>query len=205
MSTSVNLSWDTRYAGDAFLFGTQPNAFLASQRFRLQSGQKVLAVADGEGRNGVWLAEQGLEVLSIDASIVAQQKARRLAKERQAKLDFELVDLEHWQFPANQYDLIVAIFIQFAGPDLRSRLFEQMKQALKPGGLIMLEGYGPKQLEYRTGGPSVVDNLYTVDLLEKAFFDFDILELRAYDAVIEEGTGHQGMSALVDLVARKPA
>lgn len=205
MSTSVNLSWDTRYAGDAFLFGTQPNAFLASQRFRLQSGQKVLAVADGEGRNGVWLAEQGLEVLSIDASIVAQQKARRLAKERQAKLDFELVDLEHWQFPANQYDLIVAIFIQFAGPDLRSRLFEQMKQALKPGGLIMLEGYGPKQLEYRTGGPSVVDNLYTVDVLEKAFFDFDILELRAYDAVIEEGTGHQGMSALVDLVARKPA
>ncbi len=182
----------------------KPNAFLATQAGRLVRGASVLAVADGEGRNGVWLAEQGLEVLSIDASSVAQAKATKLAEQRGVSLQLECVDLDTWTFPTSQFDVVAAIFIQFAGPDLRARMFEGMKRALKPGGLLLLEGYRPRQLEYRTGGPSNVENLYTEEMLRGVFGDLQIVELRSYDIEIEEGAGHKGMSALVDLVAVKP-
>jgi hypothetical protein len=101
--------------------------------------------------------------------------------------------------------VVAGIFFQFAGPELRARIFRNVKAALKPGGLVLVEGYGPKQLDYKTGGPGVLENLYTEALLRDAFADFEILELRSYDAEIAEGEGHKGMSALVDLVARKPA
>ena len=204
MTSKPPFFWDVRYAGDAYLFGVTPNAFLTAQAGRLWRGASVLAVADGEGRNGVWLAEHGLEVLSIDASPVAQDKAAQLAKQRGVRLQLECVDLETWAFPAAQFDVVAAIFVQFAGPDLRARMFDGMKRALKPGGLLLLEGYGPRQLEYRTGGPSNLENLYTEAMLLEAFGDLQIVELRSYDAEIAEGDGHKGISALVDLVAVKP-
>lgn len=203
MSNPAVELWDKRYAGETYLFGERPNAFLARQKQRLQGRRRALAVADGEGRNGVWLAEQGLEVVSLDGSGAAQRKARRLAQQRSVELHLELADLETWSWPSQAFDVVAAIFIQFASPDLRSRLFAGMRQALAPGGLLLLEGYRPEQLGYRTGGPSVGENLYTEDLLREAFADLQILELTSYDAVIEEGTGHSGMSALIDLVARK--
>lgn len=196
--------WDERYAQQGYLFGEQPNAFLARQRNRLQSGARALAVADGEGRNGVWLAEQGLDVVSVDGSPVAQEKARRLAGRRGVELTFELADLSTWTWPEKAFDIVVGIFIQFAGPELRARMFQGMRDALKPGGLLLLEGYRPEQLAYGTGGPSVVDNLYTEAMLREAFADLQILELAAYDAALSEGSGHEGMSAVIDLVARRP-
>lgn len=205
MSMNPPSPWDARYAGDDYLFGQAPNAFLAAQAPRLKRGWTALAVADGEGRNGVWLAEQGLEVLSVDSSAVAQEKARHLAAERGVDLRLELADLEFWTFPQARFDLIAAIFIQFAGPPLRARLFAATKRALKPGGLLLLEGYRPEQLEYRTGGPPNAENLYTEAMLREAFADLEILELRSYDAVIEEGVAHKGLSALISLVARSPA
>lgn len=196
--------WDERYQGEAYLFGEAPNAFLARQAHRLAPGQTALAVADGEGRNGVWLAQQGLSVLSADGSPVAQAKAARLAEARGVSLDLQQVDLAAWDWPRGRFDLVAAIFIQFAGPELRAEIFENMKRALKPGGLILLEGYRPEQIAYGTGGPRTPENLYTEAMLREAFADFEILELAAYDAVIEEGAGHSGQSALIDLVARKP-
>ena len=195
--------WDARYAGEAYLFGEAPNAFLAAQAARLPHGA-ALALADGEGRNGVWLGQQGLQVLSVDSSSVAQGKARKLATSRGVSLEFELVDLETWPLPEDQFDVIAAIFIQFAGPALRARLFAAIKRALKPGGLLLLEGYRPEQLEYRTGGPPIAENLYTEPMLREAFGDLEILELVSRDDVIREGAAHNGMSALIDLVARKP-
>ena len=197
--------WDQRYSGENYLFGQAPNEFLAAQAPRLRNGMSALALADGEGRNGVWLAEQGLSVLSIDSSAVAQEKARRLALARRAHIQLELVDLSSWSFPMSRFDVVAAIFIQFAGPPLRTVIFEGIKRALKPDGLLFLEGYRPKQLEYRTGGPPFVENLYTERMLREAFPDLEILELREYDSIIEEGTGHKGMSALIDLIARKPS
>jgi SAM-dependent methyltransferase len=140
----------------------------------------------------------------LDSSAVAQSKAHKLAEKRGVSLHLECVNLDTWAFPPAAFDLVAAIFIQFAGPDLRIRLFEGIKTALKPGGLLLLEGYRPEQLAYGTGGPSTVENLYTVTLLSEAFSDFEILELNAYDAEIIEGDGHKGMSALIDLIARKP-
>jgi SAM-dependent methyltransferase len=195
--------WNQRFSGDDYLFGTAPNAFLASQRHLLRSGQSALAVADGEGRNGVWLAEQGLDVLSIDFSPIALAKAQRLASLRGVALRTEETDILAWDWSGRSFDVIAAIFIQFAAPDERARLFENFKQCLKPGGHLILQGYRPKQLDYGTGGPPNAENMYTADLLRQAFGDLAILHLREHDDVVAEGTGHAGMSALIDLVARK--
>ncbi|MES2366307.1 MAG: class I SAM-dependent methyltransferase [Pseudomonadota bacterium] len=196
--------WDERYAGEAYIFGTAPNVFLESQVARLQSGQSALAVADGEGRNGVWLAQQGLQVLSVDSSSVAQAKAKKLAVERGVTLQFEIADLLAWDWGDARFDIIAAIFIQFADPAGRALQFEGIRRALKPGGMLLLQGYTPRQLEYKTGGPPSVENLYTESMLREWFGDWDIQHLREHDDVINEGSHHAGMSALIDLVAYKP-
>ncbi|ANH05723.1 MAG: SAM-dependent methyltransferase [Bradyrhizobium sp.] len=189
-------NWDRRFEREDYLFGTEPNAFLASQAFRLKPGMKVLAVADGEGRNGVWLAEHGLDVVSIDASTVGLAKARELARRRGVTLQTVLADLAQWEWEPETYDLVVAIFVQFAPPELRRKMFEGFHTCLKPGGLLIMQGYG-------TGGPPHADHLYTQDLLIRSFGHWEIRHLRAHDSVIEEGAGHSGMSALIDLVAEK--
>ncbi len=203
MSTPDFDRWQERFAAPGYLFGTAPNTFLKDHAHLLKKGEKALTIADGEGRNGVFLAEQGLDVLSIDFSPVAQEKARKLAAERGVTLKVEQADILNWEWPAEAFDVVAGIFFQFAGPDGRAKIFAGIKKALKPGGLLLLEGYGPKQLEYKTGGPGKLENLYTRELLEKTFADFASIEVREYDAEINEGAGHGGMSALVDLVGRK--
>ena len=203
--------WSQRYrdAGDDYLFGTAPNHFLARRADLLLEGHRALAVADGEGRNSVWLAEQGLEVTAIDISPVAVEKARRLAAGRNVRAGMVVGDLLAADGPPEAYraafDWVVGIFIQFVGPEDRLRQFAAMKAATRPGGRILLQGYTPKQLDYRTGGPSAVENLYTPALLESAFGDWEIEELVAYEEDVDEGAGHRGRSALIGLVARKPA
>jgi 2-polyprenyl-3-methyl-5-hydroxy-6-metoxy-1,4-benzoquinol methylase len=162
-----------------------------------------LAVADGEGRNGVWLARQGLDVTAVDFSPAAVAKARQLAAQCGVTVRHETADLFAWPWGESRFDVIVAIFIQFAAPAERHVLHDAMRQALKPGGLLILQGYRPKQLEYKTGGPSSAENLYTAETLREEFAGMEILHLREHDDEICEGEGHCGMSALVDLVARR--
>lgn len=198
--------WSDKYraVGESYLFGTAPNRFLAAQAGLLRAGQRALSVADGEGRNAVWLAEQGLDVTATELSPVALDNAEALAAARGVRVDFALADALNWTYPDEAFDLVVAIFIQFAAPDERARLFENLKRTLRPGGRIVLQGYTPKQLDYRTGGPSAVDNLYTAAMLREAFGDFDIERLDEYEDVLDEGSAHRGQSALVGMVARKP-
>jgi 2-polyprenyl-3-methyl-5-hydroxy-6-metoxy-1,4-benzoquinol methylase len=195
--------WNARYATEAYIFGAEPNAFLVSQAERLHPGMRALAVADGEGRNGVWLAEQGLDVHAVDFSEPALEKASALARARGVTLEVEQADLLNWTWPHEAYDLVVAIFIQFAPPPERDRIIAGIRGALKPGGCLILQGYTPKQIEFGTGGPSNPANLYTAALLMDWFGDWDIQHLREHEAVIREGTHHHGMSALVELVACK--
>jgi len=195
--------WQARFAGEDYRFGTEPNAFLKSQAHHLPKRGKALAIADGEGRNGVFLAEQGLDVLSVDFSPNAQEKARKLAAVRRVKMCVEQADIINWTWPEAAFDVVAAIFFQFASPPQRDEIFAGIKRTLKLGGLLLLEGYRPKQLEYKTGGPSQVENLYTREILEAAFKEFSSLDIREYDAEIHEGAGHGGMSALIDLVGRK--
>jgi SAM-dependent methyltransferase len=195
--------WEERFATPDYVFGTEPNAFLKAQAGLLPKSGKALAIADGEGRNGVWLAEQGLDVLSVGFSPTALAKAQALARQRGVTVRTLQADIIAWDWPSAEFDVVVGIFFQFVGPSERARIFAGMRKALKPGGLLLLEGYGPKQLEYKTGGPSELENLYTEELLRAEFAGFSELAVKAYDSMMSEGIRHVGMAALVDLVARK--
>ncbi len=197
-------TWDTRFEAEDYIFGTAPNVWLAGHAGLLTPGMRVLAVADGEGRNSVWMAQRGLKVDAFDISPVGVAKARKLAADAGVEVNFNVNSVEDWPWKVGEYDAVVAIFIQFADPGTRATLFKHMKSALKPDGLILLQGYTPKQLEYKTGGPPLLDHLYTEDLLREAFGDMDIAELRSYEDVLNEGTQHSGQSAIVGMVARKP-
>jgi 2-polyprenyl-3-methyl-5-hydroxy-6-metoxy-1,4-benzoquinol methylase len=164
---------------------------------------RALAIADGEGRNGVWLAEQGAQVHAIDVSPFALEKAKKLAAERGVALDIEQADVLNWTWPEAAYDLVAAIFVQFATPAVRERMFAGMLQTLRPGGLLLLQGYTPRQLEYRTGGPPCAEHLYTPQLLRDAFAAHEMVEWHEHDDVLAEGTQHAGMSALIDCVVRR--
>jgi SAM-dependent methyltransferase len=195
--------WEARYATPGYLFGTEPAAFLADHAHLLTPGARALAVADGEGRNSVFMAEKGLDVTAMDYAPTALEKAQRLAQERDVEVTFVEADVlaGDWGGP---WDLIAAIFIQFAGPEERARLFEKMRAALAPGGTLLLHGYTPEQVGRGTGGPPNPENMYTEPMLAEAFAGWEILENRAYERDIREGKGHAGLSALIDFVARKP-
>lgn len=203
MSDAELRRWNERFGAEEYIFGTAPNAFLASQAPLLRPGGRALCVADGEGRNGVWLAQQGLQVSAFDFSAVAVEKARRLARDRGVEVRYELASVYDWRWPEAAFDVVAAIFVQFADPAMRGFMFERMIAALKPGGLLLLEGYTPGQLKYATGGPKNVEQLYTEPMLRQAFAALEILELKAYEAELDEGSRHTGMSAVIDLVARR--
>ncbi len=196
-------TWDARFSTDDYIFGTGPNAWLAWHADLLKPGMRALAVADGEGRNSVWMAKRGLTVDAFDISPVGVAKARKLAADAGVDVNYNVSGVEDFDWKVGAYDVVVAIFIQFADPDTRAMLFRQMKSALKPDGLLLLQGYTPKQLEYKTGGPPNPDHLYTEELLREAFGDMEIVELTMYEDVLAEGSQHSGQSALAGLVARR--
>jgi len=196
-------TWDARFAGDDYIFGTAPNVFLASQRPRLLAGQRALSIADGEGRNSVWLAQRGLVVTAFDIAPRGVAKARALAARAGVAVDYHVASVEDWPWTPEAFDMVAAIFVQFATPAVRERMFAGMLQTLKPGGLLLLQGYTPRQLEYRTGGPPNAEHLYTPDLLRQAFAAHEIVELREHDSWLAEGTQHAGLSALIDCVVRR--
>lgn len=204
MSSAEFERWNTRFSTEAYVFGTAPNAFLASCRDLLPKAGRALAIADGEGRNGVFLAECGLDVLSVDFSPAAQAKAQVLAAARGVAIETVTADLLRWDWPEGAFDVVAAIFFQFLEPDERSDVFGRIRRALKPGGLLLIEGYRPEQIANGTGGPKTPDNMYTRELLEAAFGDFTDLRIEAYDAELDEGEGHKGISSVIDLVGRRP-
>ncbi len=195
--------WQGRYSIPEYLFGKEPNYFLASCKPLLPRSGKALAVADGEARNGVWLAGQGLDVTSLDFSEAAQAKAAALARERGFEIKLVHADVHAWNYPADAFDVVVEIFTQFSAPSHRARKWDGMRKALKPGGLLILQGYTPKQLEYGTGGPKELENLYTRARLEQTFGDFHDLKFVEEELEMHEGAAHGGMSAVIGLTARK--
>ncbi|MBS1245925.1 MAG: SAM-dependent methyltransferase [Proteobacteria bacterium] len=195
--------WNSRYAEPGYAYGTEPNAFLVSQKKYLKPGGKALAVADGEGRNGVWLAQQGLDVLSVDASEVGLRKTQELAADRGVAIRTEKVDLTTWKWPEQKFDVVAAIFIHFP-PEVRARMHRRMFEALKPGGVLILEAFTPEQLTYKSGGPPVAEMLYTADMLRIDFAGGEILFIEEAIAELTEGNYHRGAGAVVRLVLRRP-
>ena len=196
--------WNERFDKEEFIFGKEPNEYLVEKANQyLKPESKVLCIADGEGRNGVWLAKQGMQVIGFDASDIALAKAKQFAKDNQVEVEYSFSDTDSFTWQANTYDAVIGIFIQFADPGMRARIFKQTYETLKPGGIFILQGYTPKQLEYKTGGPSLIEHLYTEELIRDLAKEFQVLELVSYEKELSEGPRHTGMSAILGLVAKK--
>jgi SAM-dependent methyltransferase len=212
------------------LFGEAPNGWLAAQQSRFSPGMRVVCPADGDARNGVWLASLGVHAIGFDLSEVGVEHAVRHARSRGLKvraapsdslarlpglraildapsggsLAICCADLAEWPWSETPADAIAAIFFQFASPELRLAAFNGFAQALRPGGLLIIEGYGLRQLQYKTGGPGVAENLYTLDMFREAFPHWEVLASRDCDADLAEGSSHVGRSHLISAVLRKP-
>lgn len=195
--------WNERYGDDAYHYGTAPNAWLASQGWRLPRTGDALAIADGEGRNGVWLAEQGLVTTSLDQSVKGLDKARALAQRRGVSLTTLQADLAHFEWPHAACDVIASIYVHLPAA-LRLRTHAGAAQALKPGGLLILEAFTPEQLQCHSGGPRDPALLYTAELLRGDFPGLDILELLSGEVLLAEGRGHAGPGRVVRLLAQRP-
>lgn len=195
--------WNSRYEGEGYRFGTAPNEWLAGHAALFMPGQRALCVADGEGRNSAWLAGLGLAVDAFDLSPIGVEKAQRLAASQSVQVNYAVSDCEAYAWRDDAYESVLAIFVQFADPPTRDRLFDHLKRSVKPGGLILLLGYTPRQLDYGTGGPKLLSHLYTADLLRESFAGFEMRELTEFEAEVDEGAGHRGMSAMVGMVAKR--
>jgi len=197
--------WEERYAAeDGFLFGQAPSKFLLDNPWVYAGKGSVLCVADGEGRNSVHLAKAGWDVTAFDLSPTAVDRARGLAAKAGVPLDAQASDWDAWDWSC-QFDMVVAILVQFTGPEARAKQFADLARAVKPGGRLVLHGYRPEQIDYGTGGPPYRENMYTIEILKEHFSSWEIERLAAYDREQESGRMHVGMSALIDLIARKPA
>ena len=196
--------WEQRYAEKGWAYGTEPNVFLTTQVARFKPGMRALVVGDGEGRNGVWLAQQGLDVLSVDYSAAGLRKARELAIANGTRVTTECVDLTQWHWPVAVFDVVVSIYLHFT-PDVRTTMHRAMVQALKPGGVLILEAFNKNQLQYKSGGPPVAAMLYTSDELRADFSGTQIEILEDTIAQLNEGRYHVGPGAVLRLVLTRGA
>lgn len=195
--------WDTRFGGEDYVYGTEPNAFLRAQAFRLAPGARVLLPGDGEGRNGVWLAEQGMDVLSVDASEVGLAKARRLAVARGVRIATERADLVRWEWPRAAFDAVVSAFLHLA-PEDRKIVHRAIAASLRPGGVVILEAFRPEQLAHASGGPRDAAMLYAPEVLRADFDGLEVLVCEEALDPLDEGTFHSGPAATVRFVAKRP-
>ncbi len=200
---STSLAWDERYAGGGFQFGEAPNLFLLSQAHRMRRGLRALAVGDGEGRNGVWLAEQGMEAMSVDWSGVGLAKAQALAVRRGVALSTVTADVARWTWPVAGFDVIAWIFVHLP-PEDRALASAGALRALAPGGLLLLEAFTPAQEGRRSGGPKDPSLLWSRALVERHFAGLEVLELLEGTVALDEGPRHQGLAEVVRAVLRKP-
>lgn len=205
--TVTGPKWDRQYADTGYIFGTAPNVFLAAEAHRFKPRGRILVPGDGEGRNGVWLAEQNFAVTSVEASLVGVGKAQALAAARGVRLDIHNANLDTWGWPLDAFDGVAAIFVHFE-PHVRRSMHRRMLAALKPGGVLLLEAFTPKHVENRKagsrGGPPS-EMLYTTDLLRDDLADGKIELLREEEVMLDEGSRHQGRAQVVRLVARRAA
>lgn len=192
--------WDNRYAEQGFAYGTEPNAFLKSQASLFKAGQNALLVCDGEGRNGVWLAEQGVEVTSVDYSQVGIDKAQTLAEDRGVKIHTICADIYSWDWPVAEFDYVILIYAHFREAD-RERVHQSALKALKPGGRLILEAYTKQQVNYASGGPQDPAMLYSREMIEQDFARAGISHIETRVAMLNEGKYHVGDGAIIRLIA----
>lgn len=193
--------WNERFSEAEFTYGEEPNDFLREVADRLPANAHVLCLAEGQGRNAVWLAEQGHRAVAVDQAEEGLKRAHELAARRGVTIETIVADLSDWT-PPGEYDAIVAIFAHLPVP-ARAQMHSRAAAALKPGGFAIIEGYTPRQLEYKTGGPQAVELLIEPETLRGEFEGFEFLRLEERVREISEGAYHRGTSAVVQLLAKK--
>ena len=196
------MDWDERFSIEDYLFGAEPAQALVKLEHYLIPQGDTLVIADGEGRNSVYLASKGFKVTATDASTVANVKAKALAASRNVAVDYQVEDFFDIDWSAKQYDNIVGIFFQFIPPDKIKQVLTALRTAIKKGGTLLIHGYTPQQIELSTGGPKDVSLMYTKELFEDMFENVEILVNNEYQMQLTEGSGHNGPSALIDFVAQ---
>jgi len=194
--------WDERFSEVVPVYGEQPNQFLREQASRLKAGMKVLVPADGYGRNGVWLAKQGLQVHTVDLSPVGVERARKLARAAGVDMIIELADLSAWNWPVDEFDAAASIFLHLL-PDVRPKIHSNILRAVKRGGLVLLEAFTPAQLRHSSGGPKQVELLYTAEISRQDFAQAAPLLLEEKETVLDEGHMHRGTVAVVRAVFQR--
>jgi len=195
--------WDDRYGTQEYLYGTEPSDFLAERYSALPAGGEILCLADGEGRNGVFLATRGMRVTGVDSSAVGLAKAQRLAAERRVPLDTIVADLATWELGDARWDGVVSIWAHLPAP-IRATLHPGLARALRPGGVLLLEHYHPLQLGYGTGGPPDPTMMLTLAELDAAFPEWIRLHAFEGERVVIEGSGHGGKSYVTQAILKKP-
>lgn len=198
----MNPVWDQRYDREEYVYGTEPNDLVVEIAGRIP-GSRVLSLGEGEGRNAVYLARRGFEVLGVDGSSVGLAKARRLARESGVSIETVVADLSEFEIPDSQWDGVISIFCHLP-PALRKLVHGRVVAGLRPGGLAVVECYTPRQLEYGTGGPSSPELLYGIDVLRRDFAGLEVELAEEVEREVEEGEFHRGKSHVARFVARKP-
>lgn len=192
--------WNERYAGSEYAYGIEANSFLMNQYFKPNSA--ILCLAEGEGRNAVYLAKQGHKVTAIDYSVKGLQKTQQLAKNNGVQVDTICADLSNYNFANGVWDAVVCIFGHFP-PETRKLVHSQLFSSLKPCGKFVMEAYSKEQLAYKTGGPLNTELLYSINELKKDFSDFTTIQIEQLIRTINEGKYHNGISSVIQLVAEK--
>ncbi|MFT5697429.1 MAG: SAM-dependent methyltransferase [Desulforhopalus sp.] len=199
---SETLKWDQRYSEPGYAYGTDPNDFLTASRQYIPAGGSVLCLAEGEGRNSVFLAKNGFKVTAVDSSTVAMEKTGALAVQQGVYVDTIVADLADFTFTPNYYDAIVSIFCHLP-PPLRQKVHNLISGSLKEGGVFILEGYTPKQLKHGTGGPPVKELLMNLNVIQKELAGLDMMHGAELEREVLEGTLHRGLGAVVQFIGKK--
>ncbi|WP_102346685.1 SAM-dependent methyltransferase [Bacillus sp. Marseille-P3661] len=194
--------WHQLFQDKNYVYGTDPNVFLAEMQKKLQLKGEALAIAEGEGRNAVFLAEQGMNVTAWDYAESGLEKAKRLAETRGVKLRTKLVDLNEAQWEKEQWDELVCIFGHFP-EQLRKKTLRAVKESVKPGGYFITEVYSVYQLPYKSGGPQDVELLYKPEEFLNAFSDWRIVHFFTGEVFRQEGELHNGLSHVIQFVGQK--
>jgi len=196
------LMWDERFSQPEPVYGHQPNSYLRAQVTRLKPDIKILVPGDGYGRNGIWLAQQGFRVHTVDLSPVGVERAQKAASDARVAMTIECADLSTWNWPVARFDAAACIFLHLP-PEVRASVHWNVLEALKPGGLLIFEAFTPGQLRHSSGGPKQVELLYTADILRQDFRGAQALELEETEIQLDEGRMHRGPAAVVRAVFRK--
>lgn len=197
-----SINWDERYSEAGFLYGTAPNEFLAAVADRIPPG-KILSLAEGEGRNAVYLAALGYQVTGVDGSQVGLRKAQELAAERGVAITTIHADLSRFEIEPEQWDGIISFYCHLPSA-IRIPLHQAAVQGLKPGGVFVLEEYSKEQLAYATGGPQELDMLMSLDELKRELAGLEFVHAVQVEREVREGSRHTGLASVVQILAIKP-